>query len=79
MENQGNRKCPWEKMTGSSHGREKTDMEATNKNAETVNQIMELLSNKEYSVKEANEILLEVNKRISLTSKVNCSDKLFFD
>lgn len=66
-------------MTGSSHRREITDMEATNKNAETVNQIMELLANKEYSVKEANEILLEVNKRITLTSKVNCSEKLFFD
>ena len=78
MENQGNRKCPWEKMTGSSHRKEK-QVEANRNNAETVNQIMELLSNKEYSVKEANEILLEVNKRISLNSKVNCSDKLFFD
>lgn len=78
MENQGNRKCPWEKMTGSSRRREKIDMEATNKNAEAVNSIIDLLTSYSYTVKEANEILNEVSKRISSTSKVNNFEKITF-
>ena len=78
MENQGNRKSPWEKMTGSSRRKEK-QMEVTKKNVEAVNEIIEILADKGFSVREANEILCEANRRISFTSKVDCSNKLLFD
>ena len=53
MENQGNRKSPWEKMTGSSRRKEK-QMEVTKKNVEAVNEIIEILADKGFSVREAN-------------------------
>lgn len=52
-------------------------MEATEKNKETVNKIIEILSESNYSVNEAYSILEFVKKRIEYTSKV-IHDELTF-
>ncbi len=53
------------------------NMEATKKNADTVNAILELLKEGEYTVQEAYSILDFTKGRIKYTSKVG-ADKLVF-
>lgn len=53
-------------------------MEATEKNAQTVNEIIEVLKNGDYTVQEAYSILDFVKGRIKYTSKVGAAEKLTF-
>ena len=54
-------------------------MEATAKNAEIVNSIIEILQKNECSISEAYSILNYVKGRIEYTSKVSANEKLVFD
>lgn len=53
-------------------------MEATEKNAQTVNRIIEVLQNGNYTIQEAYSILDFVKGRIKYTSKVRVGEKLTF-
>lgn len=53
-------------------------MEATEKNAQTVNRIIEVLQNGNYTIQEAYSILDFVKGRIKYTSKVGAEKKLTF-
>jgi hypothetical protein len=53
-------------------------MEATNKNAETVKQIIKILNEGEYTVQEAYSILDFTKGRIKYTSKVGEDTKINF-
>lgn len=52
-------------------------MEATEKNAETVNEIIKILVKKEYTIQEAHSILDHIKRRIEYTSKVEESTLTF--
>lgn len=52
-------------------------MKATQKNAETVNEIIKILHGGDYSVEEAYSILEFVKRRIEYTSKVVVDDITF--
>ncbi len=54
-------------------------MEATAKNAEIVNSIIEILQKNECSISETYSILNYVKGRIEYTSKVSANEKLVFD
>lgn len=54
-------------------------MEATEKNVQTVNKIIEVLQNENYTVQEAYSILDFTKGRIKYTSKVGVEEKLAFD
>lgn len=69
----GNRKS---EVGTSSIGGEKK-MEATKKNADTVNAILKILKEEEYTVQEAYSILDFVKGRIKYTSKVGTDNLIF--
>ncbi len=52
-------------------------MEATKKNADTVNAILKILKEEEYTVQEAYSILDFVKGRIKYTSKVGTDNLIF--